>query len=97
MIPVHDNLLVKIERPKTGEQKTQSGIIIAKTQIQEKESVGTVFAVGTGRYLSSGALIPSCVKAGDKIMFNKFAGTEIDDGENLLVLIKENDILAIIN
>lgn len=96
--PTHDNLLVQIQKNDQKEKKTESGIILAanKNQPAEKESTGTVVAVGTGRYLASGHLISPCAKVGERVIFNKFAGTEIEDGEELYLLIKENDILAII-
>lgn len=96
--PTHDNLLVQIHKQEQGEKKTESGIILAGTKNQpvEKESTGYVVAVGQGRYLASGHLIPPCAKIGQKVIFNKFAGTEIEDGDELYLLIKENDILAII-
>lgn len=96
--PTHDNLLVEIETQKEKEKKTESGIILtaSKNQPVEKESTGIVVAVGTGRYLASGHLISPCAKIGEKVIFNKFAGTEIVDGERTFLLIKENDVLGII-
>lgn len=96
--PTHDNLLVEIETQKEKEKKTESGIILtaSKNQPVEKESAGIVVAVGTGRYLASGHLISPCAKVGEKVIFNKFAGTEIVDGERTYLLIKENDVLGII-
>lgn len=97
--PTHDNLLVEIQVVSNDkEKKTESGIILAanKNQPVEKESTGVVVAVGTGRYLSSGQIIPPCAKVGEKVIFNKFAGTEIVDEDKTFLLIKENDILGII-
>ncbi len=96
--PTHDNLLVKINKvEEQKEKKTASGLILtAKNEMPEKESIGIVEAIGQGRYLPSGTLIPSCANVGDKVIFNKFAGTEIVDEDITYLLLKENDILAII-
>ena len=64
--------------------------------MQQKQNKGVVTAVGDGRITLSGERIPLRVKVGDQILFNKFAGTEIIDGEDKYVIILESDILAII-
>jgi chaperonin GroES len=90
--PLHDRVLVKrIE----GEEKTKGGLIIPDTA-KEKPSEGEVVAVGEGARKDSGELIPMAVKAGDRILFGKWSGTEVKvDGEDLLIM-KESDILGII-
>ena len=89
--PLHDRVIVKrIEE----EKKTKGGIIIPDTA-KEKPQEGRVIAVGAGKH-EDGKVIPLDVKAGDKILFGKYAGTEIKlNGEEHLIL-REDDILGII-
>jgi chaperonin GroES len=89
--PLHDRVLVRrIE----SEEKTAGGIIIPDSA-KEKPQEGTVVAVGSGNRDEAGKLIPLDVKAGDRILFGKWSGTEIKiDGEELLIM-KESDILGI--
>lgn len=89
--PLHDNVLIeRIE----AEEKTAGGIIIPDTA-KEKPSEGKVVAVGSGRKDESGKSIALDVKAGDKVLFAKWGGTEIKvDGKDLIIL-KESDILAV--
>jgi len=90
--PLHDRVLVKRLE---GEEKTKGGIIIPDTA-KEKPSEGKVIAVGPGARDDSGKLIPPGVKKGDKILFGKWSGTEVKlDGEDLLIM-KESDIMGII-
>ncbi len=90
--PLYDRILVqRIEE----EQKTESGIIIPDTA-KEKPIMGKVIAVGEGRLLENGQKQPLIVKEGDKILFSKYAGTEIKiKGEEYLIM-REDDVLAII-
>jgi chaperonin GroES len=90
--PLHDRVLVRrIE----GEEKTKGGLIIPDSA-KEKPSEGEVIAVGEGARKDSGELIPMAVKSGDRILFGKWSGTEVKiDGEDLLIM-KESDILGII-
>jgi chaperonin GroES len=89
--PLHDRVLVRrIE----GEDKTKGGLIIPDTA-KEKPAEGMVVSVGPGARKDSGELIVPSVKAGDKILFGKWSGTEIKlDGEDLLIM-KESDILGV--
>jgi len=90
--PVGDRVVVK---PAAKEEVTKSGIVIPDTA-KEKPQEGTVVAVGSGRLLDNGDRAPMDVREGDRILFAKYGGTEFKlDGEEYLVL-KENDILAII-
>ena len=91
--PLHDRVVVRrIE----GEEKTKGGLIIPDTA-KEKPSEGEVIAVGEGARKDSGELIAMTVKAGDRILFGKWSGTEVKiDGEDLLIM-KESDILGIIS
>jgi len=90
--PLHDRVLVRrIE----GEEKTKGGLIIPDTA-KEKPSEGEVVAVGEGARKDSGELIAPAVKAGDRILFGKWSGTEVKlDGQDFLIM-KESDILGII-
>jgi chaperonin GroES len=91
--PLQDRVLVRrIE----GEDKTKGGLIIPDTA-KEKPAEGMVVSVGPGARKDSGELIAPSVKAGDKILFGKWSGTEVKlDGEDLLIM-KESDILGIIS
>lgn len=90
--PLHDRVVVKRV---DEEQKTAGGIIIPDTA-KEKPQQGKVTAVGRGRILEDGKVVPLVVKAGDLVLFSKYAGNEIKiDGEEHLIM-REDDILAII-
>jgi chaperonin GroES len=91
--PLHDKVLAKrVDIP----NKTKGGIIIPETAA-EKPQEGEVVAVGTGRILEDGKVVPLEVKKGDKILFSKYGGNEISiDGQEYLIL-DENDILAIVS
>ncbi|MDR2884696.1 MAG: co-chaperone GroES [Deferribacteraceae bacterium] len=90
--PLQDRVLV---RRFESEEKTASGIIIPDTA-KEKPQEGEVVAVGTGKVLENGNVVKPAVKAGDKILFSKYAGTEVRiDGQELLIM-REDDILGII-
>ena len=90
--PLHDRVLVRrIE----AEEKTAGGIIIPDTA-KEKPQVGEVVSVGTGTRADDGKVTPLDVKAGDRILFGKWSGTEVKvDGEELLIM-KESDILGVL-
>ncbi len=90
--PLHDRVIVKrVEE----EEKTSGGIIIPDAA-KEKPQQGKVLAVGKGKILENGKVSPLAVKKGDRILFGKYAGTDIkiDDEEHLIM--REDDILAII-
>ena len=90
--PLHDRILVKRLE---SEAKTKGGIIIPDTA-KEKPSQGQVVAVGPGGRDEAGKLIPIDVKAGDKVLFGKYSGSEITlDGEDHLI-IREEDVLAVL-
>ena len=90
--PLHDRVLVRrIE----GEEKTKGGLIIPDTA-KEKPAEGEVISCGDGARKDSGELIPVAVKAGDRVLFGKWSGTEVTiDGKELLIM-KESDILGIL-
>jgi len=90
--PLYDRIIVK---RKSEEEKTRGGIIIPETA-KEKPLEGQVISVGQGRALEDGTVRPLQLKAGDRILFGKYAGTEIKvDGEDLLIL-REDDVLGVI-
>lgn len=89
--PLHDRVILKRVKE---EEKTKGGIIIPDTA-KEKPIEGQVVAVGEGKSLESGKKVPLEVKKGDRVLFGKYAGTEIKiDGEEHLIL-REDDIIAI--
>jgi chaperonin GroES len=91
--PLHDRVVV---RRIDAEEKTSGGIIIPDTA-KEKPQEGEVVAVGPGARDDSGTLVELSVKAGDRILFGKWSGTEVKiDGEDLLIM-KESDILGVID
>lgn len=90
--PLHDRVLV---RRVAQEEKTAGGIIIPDTA-KEKPSEGQIVAAGTGARREDGSVVPMEVKAGDMVLFGKWSGTEVSvDGEELLIM-KESDILGVI-
>src|SRR6476661_7063632 len=90
--PLHDRVLV---RRVEADAKTAGGIIIPDTA-KEKPQEGEVISVGTGSRADDGKVTPLDVKAGDKILFGKWSGTEVKiDGEDLIIM-KESDILGIV-
>ncbi len=91
--PLHDRVIVR----RMEEEKTSAGGIVLPDSATEKPSTGEIIAVGNGRVNESGDVRPLDVKVGDKVLFGKYAGTEIkNDGEDLLVM-REDDIVAIID
>ncbi|MCY0150262.1 co-chaperone GroES [Hoeflea sp. G2-23] len=90
--PLHDRVVV---RRVESEEKTKGGIIIPDTA-KEKPQEGEILAVGSGNRDDSGKLVPLDVKAGDRVLFGKWSGTEIKlDGEDLLIM-KESDVMGIL-
>ena len=90
--PLHDRVLV---RRVEAEEKTAGGIIIPDSA-KEKPQEGEVVSIGTGTRADDGKITPLDVKAGDKILFGKWSGTEVKvDGEDLIIM-KESDILGVI-
>ncbi len=90
--PLHDRVVV---RRITPEEKTAGGIIIPDS-VKEKPAEGAVIAVGPGARDDRGTIVPLDVKAGDRVLFGKWSGTEVKiDGEELLIM-KESDLLGVI-
>jgi len=90
--PLHDRILIK----RIEEKETAKGGIIIPDSAKEKQQEGEVIAVGHGRKTEDGKIIPLDVKAGDRILFGKYSGTEIKiDNEDLLI-VKEDEVLGVI-
>jgi chaperonin GroES len=91
--PLHDRIIVK----RTEEERMSSGGIVIPDSATEKPSKGEVIAVGNGKHLENGEIRVLDVKAGDQILFGKYSGTEVKvDGDDLLVM-KEDDVMAVID
>ena len=90
--PLHDRMIVK----RLEEERTSPGGIVIPDSAAEKPSQGKVVAIGKGKILEDGSVRALDVKVGDKILFGKYSGTEVKvDGDDLLVM-REEDIMAII-
>ena len=90
--PLHDRVIIK----RMEEEKMSAGGIVIPDSAAEKPIRGEVVAAGTGKILEDGKVRPIAVKAGDKVVFGKYSGTEVKiDGEDLLVM-REEDLMAII-
>ena len=90
--PLHDRVVVKRV---DAEEKTKGGIIIPDTA-KEKPQEGEVIAAGPGARDESGKLIPLDLKAGDRILFGKWSGTEIKIGGEDLLIMKESDVMGVV-
>ncbi|MDG9729199.1 co-chaperone GroES [Ignatzschineria sp. RMDPL8A] len=90
--PLHDRVIIKRE---AEEQKTAGGIVLPGTAT-EKPARGEVVAVGTGKVLDNGDVKALDVKVGDKVLFGKFAGTEVKVGDDELIVMREDEIMAVI-
>ncbi len=90
--PLHDRIIVK----RKEEKRTSPWGIVIPDAVKEKPIQGEVVAIGTGKRLTNGKIISLHLKVGDRILFGKFAGTEVKlDGEELLVM-REDDVMAIV-
>ena len=90
--PLHDRVVVR----RTEEERTSPGGIVLPDSATEKPIQGVVVAVGNGKLLENGDLRPLDLKKGDKVLFGKYSGTEVKvDGEELLVM-REDDVMAVI-
>lgn len=90
--PIGDRVVV---RPKSAEEVTKSGIILPDTA-QERPQEGEVMAVGTGRLMDDGRVVALEVKVGDNVLFSKYGGTEIKIGGEEYMILREDDILAVL-
>ncbi|MCM8772269.1 MAG: co-chaperone GroES [Candidatus Omnitrophica bacterium] len=90
--PLGDRVVVE---PLEAEEKTKGGIILPDTA-KEKPQEGKVVAVGKGKLNEKGELIPMEVKVGDKVLYGKYAGTEVNIDDKQYIILREDDILAIV-
>jgi chaperonin GroES len=90
--PLHDRIIVK----RMEEQEVKKGSIIVPDSAKEKPQEGKVIAVGNGKVADDGKKIPLDVKAGDKILFGKYSGSEVKVEDEEYLILREEDVLAII-
>jgi len=90
--PLHDRILIK----RVEEKETVKGGIIIPDTAKEKPQEGEVIAVGSGKRTEEGKVIPLDVKAGDRILFGKYSGTEIKIDEQEYLIIREDEVLGIL-
>ncbi|MBQ6144372.1 MAG: co-chaperone GroES [Pseudolactococcus laudensis] len=90
--PLGDRIVLRVKKE---EEKSVGGIVLT-TSAKEKPSTAEVVAVGEGRHTHHGKVIEPGVKVGDVVVFEKFAGTEIKDGSEEFLIVREDDILAIV-
>ena len=92
--PLTDRVLV---RPEEQEEKTAGGILVPKTAEKEKPMVGVIVAVGIGKVLENGDIRSVDVKVGDKVVFGKYAGTEIKaSDDDAYLIMREEDIMGVV-
>jgi chaperonin GroES len=91
--PLHDRILV---RRMAEEEKTAGGLFIPDTA-KEKPQRGEIVATGKGRVTEDGRVLPLEVKAGDKVLFSKYAGTELKIGADEYLMMREEDVLGVLN
>jgi chaperonin GroES len=92
LVPLHDRILV---RRVQEEEKTRGGLIIPDTA-KEKPQEGEVMSVGKGKILEDGKILPLDVKPGDRVLFGKFAGTEITFDGELYLIMREDEVLCLL-
>ena len=90
--PLGDRLVVE---PQELEAKTAGGILIPETADKDKPMQGTVLAIGQGKYVD-GKILPLQVKVGDKVLFGKYAGTNIKFADNEYLVMKEEDVMGVV-
>lgn len=93
LVPLGDRVVVK---PIEQEERTKGGIVLPDTA-KEKPQEGEVLAVGSGRLLENGQRVPLEVKVGDRVVFAKYGGTEVKIDDEEYIILRESDILAILN
>lgn len=90
--PLGDRVIITVD---SEEEKTVGGIVLA-SNAKEKPQTGTVVSVGDGAVLENGTKVPMTISAGDKVMFDKYAGTEVKDEDKTFLVVHEKDIIAIV-
>ena len=91
--PLHDRVVIK----RTEEDSTSAGGIVIPDSAAEKPSKGEVIAVGNGKILDNGEVRALDLKVGDKVLFGKYSGTEVKVDEEDLLVMREDDIMAVFN
>lgn len=90
--PLHDRVVIK----RLEEERTSPGGIVIPDTAAEKPIRGEVVAIGNGKQLDNGEVRPLDVAVGDKVLFGKFAGTEVKIGDDELLVMREDDVMAVI-
>lgn len=90
--PLYDRVIIKREE----EETTTAGGIVLPGSAAEKPSRGEVIAVGSGKLLDDGKTAAMSLKVGDKVLFGKYAGTEVKTGDETVVIMREDEVLAVI-
>jgi chaperonin GroES len=90
--PLHDRVVIE----RLEEERTSAGGIVIPDSATEKPMRGKVVALGPGKMLDNGNVIPLGVKEGDEVLFGKYSGTEVKVGESELVVMREDDIMGVI-
>jgi len=90
--PLHDRVIVR----RLEEERKSAGGIVIPDSAKEKPIQGEVIAVGTGKILEDGKIRPLDVKAGDKVLFGKYSGTEVKVGDEELLVMREEDIMGVV-
>ncbi|MCX7946904.1 MAG: co-chaperone GroES [Hydrogenophilus sp.] len=90
--PLYDRVVIR----RLEEERVSAGGIVIPDTAAEKPSQGEVVAVGKGKVLDNGEVRPLEVKVGDKVLFGKYSGTEVKVGEEKLLVLREDDILAVL-
>jgi len=90
--PLYDRVIVKADE---AEEKTASGLILADSA-KEKPTRGTVVAVGEGKYNDQGVRVPLDVKVGDTVIYSKYGATEVKNGAEELLILRDTDIYAVV-
>ncbi|MBI3038576.1 co-chaperone GroES [bacterium] len=93
LTPLRDRVILE---PKVDEAKSKGGVILPETASKERPHEGTVLAIGTGRRNAKGDVIPMQVRKGDSVIFSEYAGTEIEIEGKKHIIVKEDDILAVL-
>lgn len=95
--PISDNVVLKI-KDREREEVRQSGLIVMNQGTEQtlRMEIGEVIAVGEGRTLNNGTVLPLSIKVGQQVIYNKYAGTQVMSGEDKYLIVKESDILAIV-
>jgi chaperonin GroES len=91
--PLHDHIMVK----RATEEQTRHGSIVIPDSAKDKPQEGTVIAVGTGKVSDDGKKTPLDIAAGDRVLFGKYAGSEVELGGEEFIILKEADVFGVLN